>query len=201
MGCCIKCSNDSNDSMSFEVMKVSHFKDRNPSGKGLVLVQKLLGFEEMSVCSSCIDGKLAQINNPWSLFIDKFKTTIFTLIVGVALLVYSWGTKDAALFVGVFCVVFFFVKLWRFLKAGYKKKDSFSRFSENNARFVAAWECLSEVAPRKDGEGHGVFYIPITKATYDMSAEDFSRYYRLTDENAEQLHRILDKRRNRISKD
>ncbi len=195
---CLKCKTETSDGMTFEVMKVLSRKVKNPMGrigKQLATEQELCGFEQYRICDSCIDSKLDAIAHPWKEFTDKFKVALIFLIVGTGLVIANLGKNDNATVAGVLCIVFFGVKFFKFLKSSKKKKESFAKFSETNARFVAAWECLSEVAPRRNQNSETIFFIPVTKATYEMKKEDFSTYYRLTPGNAAEFHKLLQKKK------
>lgn len=192
---CLRCSQNASDGLDFEVMKVTQWKSGSVRKGNYSAGQELTGFETYRVCESCIQKKLDEINRPFSRFPEKFKTTVFLLIVGGGLIASFWDTRDAGFAVGIFLVVFFFVKFYRFVRDGYKKKKAFAKFSVNNARFVAAWESLSEVAPRKDARGRGVFFIPATKAAYSMTSDDFHKYYRLNEANAQAFYDMLQKKK------
>ena len=191
---CYKCGNACENGMAFDVMRVSMAKTGS-SRSELKAGQKLEGFETHRICDACIDEKLRRIEKPMSGFIEKFRITVFALIAGVGLMIANRGeVRGTAFIVGALLAAFFVLKFIRFISAAIKKKQNFAKFSENNARFVAAWECLSEVAPRKDKWDRGVFFIPVTKATYGMKASDFVTYYRLSEENAKIFARLLQKR-------
>lgn len=187
---CIRCNLNAAGGMDYEVMRVTEVKNR-----GSVTFQRLEGFENFHVCEKCIRKKLDEINTPMKKFPEKFRVMVFALIAGAGLIISAWKTKDNALYVGVFLVTLFLVKFFRFLRDGSKKKKNFAKLTENNARFVAGWECASEVAPRKDEKGRGVFFIPATKAAYSMSVSDFKAYYRLNAENAQAFYDMLQKKK------
>lgn len=187
---CFRCGNETNDGIDFEMMRVSTWKSGNTKITQTVR-QELEGFETHRICESCLQAKLDAIRRPLTQIPEKFKITIFVLLVGVALMISGWETRNNGFIIGVILVAFFILKLIRFITSANKKRENFKKFSENNARFVAAWESFSEVAPRKDSKEHGVFFIPATKATYQMKVTDFTAYYKLTEENARKFYRIL----------
>ena len=180
--------------MVFDMMRVTNWTAGN-SRMTQVTGQRLEGFETHRICENCLQAKLASIRSPMSQFPEKFKVTIFALLAGLGLIVSGWGTRNNGFVVGIVLVGFFVLKFIRFVSAGNRKKESFRKYSDNNARFVAAWECFCEVAPRKDDRGQSIFFIPATKATYQMKASDFTAYYKLTEENANRFFHLLQERK------
>ncbi len=187
---CFRCGSETDDGIDFEMMRVSTWKTGNTRITQTVM-QELEGFETHRICESCLQAKLDSIRRPLTQIPEKFKITIFALLVGIGLMISGWETRNNGFIIGIILVAFFILKFIRFISSANKKKKNFAKFSENNARFVAAWESFSEVAPRKDSRERGIFFIPATKATYQMKVTDFTSYYKLTEENARKFYRML----------
>ena len=192
---CIRC-NTNEGSFSFKVMEVheeyvsgkSGFlrSSRKPSQK----IQSLSEIKEFCVCDACIDKKLKATMNPWRDFLNYYKVGAILLIFGVVILI-NYGGKDTIYTVGgVLLVMIALMRAYGYFHRAKAKKDQYMKMSENNQRFVSAWECVSESAPRRIGN-HSVYYIPVTDATDRMTREDFSRYYQLTPENADEFYRLV----------
>ena len=86
-------------------------------------------------------------------------------------------------------------------KSGFLRKDrkpatrtqslgNYRKFSENNRRFVIAWDLVSRSAPKREGL-ESLYFIPITSATETMKREDFIKYYGLTHDNADEFYRMI----------
>ena len=192
---CIRC-NTNEGSFSFKVMEVheeyvsgkSGFlrSSRKPSQK----IQNLSDMKEFCVCDACIDKKLQATMNPWRDFLNYYKVGAVLLVFGIIILV-NYGGKDTIYTVGgVLLVMIALLRAYGYFRKAKAKKDQYMKMSENNRRFVSAWECVSESAPKRLGN-HSVYYIPVTDATDRMTREDFSRYYKLTPENADEFYRIV----------
>ena len=192
---CIRC-NTNEGSFSFKVMEVheeyvsgkSGFlrSSRKPSQK----IQNLSDMKEFCVCDACIDKKLQATMNPWRDFLNYYKVGAVLLVFGIIILV-NYGGKDTIYTVGgVLLVMIALLRAYGYFRKAKAKKDQYMKMSENNRRFVSAWECVSESAPKRLGN-HSVYYIPVTNATDRMTREDFSRYYKLTPENADEFYRIV----------
>ena len=192
---CIRC-NTNEGSFSFKVMEVheeyvsgkSGFlrSGRKPSQK----IQNLSDMKEFCVCDACIDKKLQATMNPWRDFLNYYKVGAVLLVFGVVILV-NYGGKDTIYTVGgVLLVMIALLRAYGYFRKAKAKKDQYMKMSENNRRFVSAWECVSESAPKRLGN-HSVYYIPVTDATCRMTSEDLSRYYKLTPDNADEFYKVV----------
>lgn len=183
------CCNENEGVMDFHVMEVRTTKARDSAGR-ISRIQELCGLSDLSVCERCIAQKLSEIQSPMKQFLPTFKYTLLLLIISVFLVVRQserfYTILGAALILGCLYKMIDF-----FMKASSKKK-SFTKFSQNNARFVAAWECISQAVPKHDSNS-SISFIPITDATYKMSEADFCSFYGLTHDNAREFYSFLHK--------
>ena len=154
---CIRC-NTNEGSFSFKVMEVheeyvsgkSGFlrSSRKPSQK----IQSLSDMKEFCVCDACIDKKLQATMNPWRDFLNYYKVGAVLLVFGIIILV-NYGGKDTIYTVGgVFLVMIALLRAYGYFRKAKAKKDQYMKMSENNRRFVSAWECVSESAPKRLGK-------------------------------------------------
>ncbi|MDD4011067.1 MAG: hypothetical protein PHI83_02880 [Sphaerochaetaceae bacterium] len=183
---CVACKTNES-SMDFRVIEVRTTKTRDAGGR-ISRVQELCGISEMGACESCIQRRLDEISNPAREFFPSCKYSVLLLIIGILLIAKPLG--NAYIVVGAACIAVCIFKIVDFFKKAMSKKRSFARFSKNNARFVAAWECLGRSAIKRDASSL-VSFIPITDATMKMKKEDFVNYYGLTHENAGKLFREI----------
>lgn len=186
MSKCVACKNNEG-SMDFRVMEVRIIRSRDFAGR-ISKNQELCGMQDMSVCEHCIQEKLSEIRNPMKQFFPTLKFTIVLMIMGIFMVVRQVATPYTV--VGAACVLVCIYKVIDFFKKTGAKKKSFEKYSENNARFVAAWECLSRNVPRRDTTS-AMYYIPVTKATYKMTRDDFRKFYGLTNDNADEFFKLL----------
>ncbi len=161
-------------------------KDRQPAQRS----QKLGEIIEFGVCNECIERKYHDIMYPWKDFINTCKVAIILLIFALVIL-FNYGGKDTVYTIGG--IVLLVLALYRFLKYflfAKRRRDEYKKFSKNNRRFVVAWECVSQAAPKRDGV-ESIYFIPMTSATENMKREDFIKYYGLTQDNAEKFYKMI----------
>ncbi len=195
MGTCVRCKKNGG-SFDFQVVEVRNLTIRNnntlqPSLAGKYSrYQELGNIKTMSVCEDCIRRKLDYINNPVKGYFHDGFSAILCLVLGILMVLRFMGKDNFMTIIGALIVFAALHRTVDYFTKAKSKKANFAKYSENNARFIAAWDCVVESAPKRDGNTR-VFYIPITDATMKMSAKDFKAYYRLTIENAEAFHDML----------
>lgn len=192
---CVHCKKNEG-SFDFQVVEVRNLTIRNNNALQPSLAGKYSRYQElgniktMSVCDECIARKLEYINKPLKGYLHEGFSAILFLVLGVLLVVRFAGRDNFTFIVGLLIVFASVHRTLDYFSKAKTKKATYSKYSENNARFVAAWDCVMESAPKRDGNTR-VFYIPITDATMKMSPKEFKAYYRLTIENAEAFHELL----------
>ncbi len=161
-------------------------KDRKPATR----TQSLGNYREFGVCDSCIDKRYHEIMFPWKDFFNTCKVAIILLVFGVVILA-LYGGKDTVYTIGgtilTILALYRFFKYYRYAR---KRKEEYRKFSENNRRFVIAWDLVSRSAPKWEGF-ESLYFIPITSATETMKREDFIKYYGLTHDNADEFYRMI----------
>lgn len=189
---CISCKDNEGD-FTFRVMEVKNrrLKADSLAPKGrMIKLQDLVGLSTFSVCNSCIRKKLNDINNPEKAFFRDNILTFGIVIAGIVAAVAFFNTDKFCSVLGLVCAIACIHRSITAIEDGKKKKTEYAKYSDNNARFLAAWEIVMNSAPRREGDAR-VSFIPVTAATLKMSKEELKKYYVLTSENAEEFYRLI----------
>ena len=192
---CIRCRKNEG-SFSFRAVEIQETFIAGRSGfmrsqrRNPEKTQTLSGFREFCACDECIDRKLKDIMNPMHAFPSHFRTGFIVLAFGVVILAMYGGRDNVYTIGGVVLVAIALLRAYGFFRKARARKAQYLKMTETNRRFVTAWECISESAPRREGD-HSVFFIPVTSATEKMTRDDFSKYYKLTNENAAEFYRMI----------
>ena len=192
---CIRCKRNEG-SFSFRAVEIQEFYIAGKSGfmrsqrRNPEKTQTISGFKEFCACDECIDRKLKDIMNPMHGFMSQFKIGFIVLAFGIVILAMYGGKDNVYTIGGVILVAIALLRAYSFFRKARARRAQYLKMSEMNRRFVTAWECISESAPRREGD-HSVFFIPVSSATEKMSRDDFSKYYKLTHENAAEFYRMI----------
>ena len=175
MADCLKCGGHAAD-YSFRVLEVQTLHVRDLTGEKRV--QALGLFQDYSVCRSCAQACVDRTLRPGRTLAKKLAPYAAALLFGVAVsLVFRGGDTALRLLglAGILCGVLGIVSTLRSIN---EKRRGLAALSPEEALRQAAWACLLEAAPRKDGD-NDLTYIPVDEKTMAMKNGDLMIVYDL----------------------
>lgn len=175
-------------SYPFRVLEVQtlHVRDL----KGEKRVQALGLFQDYGICSDCAKRKLEQIRKPGSELWKRLIPFGLIFIIGVVLAVVFWKGEGALRLLGLAGIVSGIMGLVSISRGFSKRQKEYAGLTDSEALNRAAWECLVEFAPKKDGE-NDLTYIPVNDRTLKMKNGDLMIEYDLLPEIAIKAHKLI----------
>lgn len=174
MATCLKCGGQGE--YSFRVLEVLTLHIRDMAGEKRV--QALGRTLRYDICAHCARERLEEGLRPGKRLWKKLTPYLAVLLLGATVLATCWNFGRAFQLLGlagIFCGAAGGVAVFR---AAGEERKVYRGLSEENALQRAAWDCLLEAAPRKEGE-NDLTYIPINETTMALKNGDLAVTYDL----------------------
>ena len=156
---CMHCL--SNAIYTFQVLEVQTLHIRDITGERKV--QALGLFQDYAICCKCANTQL-QTTIQKTTLIKKILPFLFIFLLGL-LVLYINTKHDLVFFVFSFSAFFCgIVGCYTNIKKFISSKKYYSNLPKEDALKKAAWDCLLNYAPKKDGD-NDLTYIPINAET------------------------------------
>ncbi len=187
MSGCLNCHGQ-DTGYRFRVLEVQTLHVRDFSGEKRV--QALGLFQDYTICANCAQAYLNKIRRPGRTLAKRILPFVGVFLVGIVVTILC-RTGDAALRLlgaaGLLCGSAGTVTA---LQTQRKRRMEYAAMDSGDALERAAWECLLEAAPRKDGE-NDLTYIPVDKKTLAMKNGDLMIAYELLPAVAKKAWELL----------
>lgn len=185
MAQCLKCSNSAE--FNFSALEVHTLHIRGYDGEKRV--QALGKFQDYSVCRSCAEERLSNILSLGPKFFKSCAT--YTAVLALGIVLTGFFRYDSTLRVmGLAAVACGVLGLISNMRNYTKRKQEYSHLRENEAMTRAAWECVLDLAPKKNGDSD-ITYIPIDQKTLAMKNGDLMVIYNLLPQIADKAYGLI----------
>lgn len=175
MSRCIRCGEEG-PAYTFCVLEVQTLSLREISGERRV--QALGLFHEWAVCGGCAEARLEASLRPGGRLVRKCLPFLLVLVAGIVLTAFARGENMVVRLLGpaaVFCGLSGSLSGCRGELA---RRKSWQALPREEALRQAAWACLLETAPKKDGE-NDLTYIPVDEMTSCLEPRELMERYDL----------------------
>ena len=187
MKSCLTCGNGS-VRYPFRVLEVQTLHVRDITGEKRV--QALGLFQEYGICQDCARHKLYAIREAsWELWKQLLPFAVI-FVLGAVLTMIFWSGEGVLRLLGLAGLVGGALGFAGSLKSSSQRRKEYAALSDEAALARAAWECLIDSAPKKDGE-NDLTYIPVNERTLAMKNGDLMIEYELLPEIAVKAYRLL----------
>ena len=156
-------------------------------------VQAIGGFRDFDICRNCA---LMELDRKVSLGKSAGRKVLAFAAVMLAGVILAGVTfvcmKESRVFVllGLAAVLCGVLGIVQTVADARKRKQELQGMSEEEAAWSAAWECVTESAPKKEGD-NDLTYIPINKKTLERKNGDLMILYDLLPEIAVKAHGMI----------
>lgn len=175
MPACAKCG-ASAAAHDFSLLEVQTLRIRDIAGERRV--QALGLFDRRGVCRDCARAHLAGILRPWRAMGRRLLPSSAVLLLGVLICVFLHRSARPLLVMGAAGILCGVLGIASTLRTAEKRRAAFAALPPQEAERQAAWACLLEVLPKKDGE-NDLTYIPLDERTMEMKNGDLMLAYDL----------------------
>lgn len=175
MSRCVKCGADA-AKYEFRMLEVQTLPVRDLTGEHRV--QALGNFRHESICRDCARRRLEQILHPGAVLRKKLLPFAVVLMIGIAVLAICWGGATALLVMGGAGIICGLLGMISAVQTVGKQKNEFAALSPQEREYRAAWDCLVDALPKKDGDNN-LTYIPVDSRTLAMKNGDLMIAYDL----------------------
>lgn len=170
---CLKCGAAAE--FPFRVLEVQTLHIRDLGGEKRV--QALGLFQDYAICRDCAQAYLDRLAQRGGVG-KKLLPFLLVLLFGIIVSILCWSGATALRVMGLAAILCGIAGSVTTLQAARKKRAEFSKLPPEEQLYQAAWECLLEVAPRKDGD-NDLTYIPVTPQTLKLKNGDLMIVYDL----------------------
>lgn len=190
MKSCLKCGNGA-VRYPFRVLEVQTLHVRDITGEKRV--QALGLFQEYGICQDCARHRLDAIREPGRVLWKQLLPFAVIFVLGAVLTVIFWSGEGGLRLLGLAGLVCGVLGFVDGLKGSSQRRKEYAALSDEAALARAAWECLLDSAPKKDGE-NDLTYIPVNERTLAMKNGDLMIEYELLPEIAVKAYGLLHER-------
>ena len=186
MAQCIRCGSAA--AYDFRVLEVQtlHIRDINGERR----VQALGRFQDCSVCRGCAEARLREALHPGLPLVKKLLPFAVVLLFG-GTMAYLCRSEVPALWIcglaGVVCGV---LGLFSRIRSYLSVRRDYAAPDHEEALQKAAWDCLLDSAPKKDGD-NDLTYIPVNEETLRRKNGDLMILYDLLPAVAQKAWNLL----------
>lgn len=187
MKACLTCGNGP-VRYPFRVLEVQTLHVRDITGERRV--QALGLFQEYGICQGCARHRLDAIREPGRELWKQLLPFAVIIVLGAVLTVIFWFGEGVLRLLGLAGLACGVLGLAGGLKSSSQRRKEYAALSDEAALDRAAWECLIDSAPKKDGE-NDLTYIPVNERTLAMKNGDLMIEYELLPEIAVKAYGLL----------